>query len=129
MSEQEIVKVTGVLRSGWWGEGPYVQAFEEALARRYGVRHCVAVNSCTAALHLALLSHGIGPGDEVIVPALTFASTALAIVYCGAKPLFADVDAETLCLDWSLVMAQYNNKTKAIIPVDYAGYPAGRRFS
>lgn len=126
MTEKEIANVVEVLKSGWLGEGAVVAAFEAALAKRYGVKHAVAVNSCTAALHLALLSHGIGPGDEVIVPALTFVSTALAVVYCGAKPVFADVNEDTLCLDWGraqLAVAKWR-AIKAVIPVDYAGYPA-----
>jgi perosamine synthetase len=101
-----------------------VRRFEEAMAARYGMRHCIAVNSCTAALHLALLSHGIGPGDEVIVPALTFVSTALAVVYCGATPVFADVNPGTLCMGLGRAAEAVTPKTKAIIPVDYAGYPA-----
>jgi len=125
ISEKEIANVIEVLRSGWLGEGPYVHAFEQALAKRYGVEHCVAVNSCTAALHLALLSHGIGPGDEVVVPALTFASTALAVVYCGAKPVFEDVDPETLCLSLDQTYWTWRHReAKAAIFVDYAGFPA-----
>jgi perosamine synthetase len=122
-TEAEIAAVSDVLRSGWWGEGPKVAEFERRLAARYGKRHAVAVNSCTAALHLALLSHGVGPGDEVIVPALTFVSTALAVVYCGARPIFADVKPDSLTLDWEQVKRHGRSQTKAIIPVDYAGYP------
>src|SRR3990172_6586956 len=123
ISDKEIANVIEVLRSNWWSEGSYVHAFEQALAKRYGVKHGVAVNSCTAALHLALLSHGIGPGDEVIVPALTFVSTALAVVYCGAKPVFADVDMETLTMSVADVLGRWP-LPKAVIPVDYGGYPA-----
>lgn len=122
-TEVEIAAVSETLRSGWWGEGPKVAEFERRLAVRYGKRHAVAVNSCTAALHLSLLSHGVGPGDEVIVPALTFASTALAVVYCGARPIFADVKADSLTLDWEQVKRHGRGQTKAVIPVDYAGYP------
>jgi perosamine synthetase len=123
-TEEEIVAVTEVLRSGWWGMGPKCDEFEKRLADRYGMKHCITVNSCTAALHLSVLAHGIGPGDEVIVPALTFISTALAATYCGAKVVFADIDPETLCIDWKDVVSKITDRTKAIIPVDYAGYPA-----
>ena len=101
-----------------------VERFEAMLAARYGVKHAVSVNSCTAALHLALKAHGIGPGDEVIVPALTFVSTALAVVYCGARPVFADVDPETLCIDMLDVAKNHGRRAKMVIPVDYAGFPA-----
>lgn len=124
MTDREIANVTDVLKSGWLGEGSYVHAFEKAMAARYGVAECVTVNSCTAALHLALLSHGIGPGDEVIVPALTFASTALAVLYCGAKPVFADVREDTLCMTPATYREVMTPRTKALIPVDYAGFPA-----
>jgi perosamine synthetase len=124
ITEAEIEAVAEVLRSGWLGNGPVCREFERRLAERYGKRHCVTTNSATAALHLALLSHGIGPGDEVIVPALTFVSTALAVVYCGAKSVFADVREDTLTLDWWDAMRKRTPKTKAVIPVDYAGFPA-----
>lgn len=122
-TEAEIAAVSDVLRSGWWGMGPRCAEFERRLADRYGYAHCVSVNSATAALHLALKVAGVGPGDEVIVPALTFVSTALAAVYCGAKPVFADVMPCTLTLDWVDVAAKHTERTKALIPVDYAGYP------
>lgn len=121
---EEAIEVNEVIRSGWWGEGPKVAEFEQALAQRYGRKHCIAVNSCTAALHLALLAHGIGPGDEVILPALTFVSTGLAVLYVGAAPVFADVRPDSLCLDWNDVERRVNPNTKAIIPVDYAGFAA-----
>ncbi len=120
--QEEIDAVTAVLKSGWWGMGAVCEQFEKELAARYGYRYAITTNSATAALHLALLASNVGPGDEVIVPALTFISTALAVTYCGATPVFADVDTETLCLDWHKVKPTV--KTKAIIPVDYAGFPA-----
>ena len=123
LEEQAIIDA---LRSRWWGQGPMVKEFERQMAKRYGVRHCVTTNSATAALHLALLVSGVGPGDEVIVPALTFVSTALVVTYCGARPVFIDVDPHTLTLDWQNVSRHVTDKTKAVIPVDYAGYPAGR---
>lgn len=122
-TQAEIDAVKLALQSGWWGMGPKCEEFEHKLARLYYRKHCVTVNSGTAALHLACLANGIGPGDEVIVPALTFISTALAVTYCGAKPIFADVSPDTLCLDLNSVLAKITHKTKAIIGVDYAGYP------
>ena len=116
--------VLEVLNSGWWGNGPKCEQFEAELARRTGYEHCVTVNSATAALHLSLLACGVGPGDEVIVPALTFVSTALAVSYTGARPVFADVDPATLCLDPEDVAQMVKPNTAAIIPVDFAGRPA-----
>lgn len=124
MTEREVEAVADVLRSGWLGNGPVCQRFEAALAKRYGYEHCVTVNSATAALHLACVVNGIGPGDEVIVPALTFVSTALAVSYCGARPIFADVVHDTLTLDWCEEANLHTNLTKMTIPVDFAGYPA-----
>ncbi|MDP2660268.1 MAG: DegT/DnrJ/EryC1/StrS family aminotransferase, partial [Dehalococcoidia bacterium] len=121
---EEAEAVREVLEGHWWGEGEQVAIFERTLAARYQRKHCIAVNSCTAALHLAVLSHGIGPGDEVILPALTFVSTGLAVLYAGATPVFADVRPDTLTLDWADVDRRITAKTKAVMPVDYAGYPA-----
>lgn len=123
-SQAEIDAVSAVLRSGWWGNGPKCAEFERRIAELYGYQYAVTVNSATAALHLALLANGIGPGDEVILPALTFVSTALAVKYVGARPVFADVNPETLTMDpekaWKLV----SKHTGAFVYVDYAGYPA-----
>src|SRR3954469_10951474 len=91
LEPQDIEAVADVLRSGWLTSGPRTQAFEEAFAAHLGCRHAVAVSSCTAALHLAYLAAGVGPGDEVIVPSFTFAATASSVVSCGATPVFADV--------------------------------------
>lgn len=123
-SQAEIDAVAEVLLSGWWGMGPKCEEFEREMAKRCGRAYCVTVNSCTTALHLACLVSGFGKGDEVIVPALTFISTALAVVYCGAKPVFADVRPDTLCLDWEDAAAKWTERTAAAIPVDYAGHPA-----
>jgi len=122
--------VTEVLKSGWWGTGKVVEQFEQELARMYGYNYCVTTNSATAALHLTMMVLNIGPGDEVIVPSLTFVSTGLAPLYVGATPVLADVDKETLCIDWNNVKELITPKTKAIIPVDYAGYDAdlSRKF-
>ena len=124
----EVQAVTDVLESGWWGEGPKVAAFEAAFARYAGARHAVAVNSCTAALQLTLEAMGV-TGGEVIVPALTFVSTGLAALRNGCRVVFADVDEDTLCLDWDDVAAEVTEQTRAVIPVWYGGritLPSGR---
>jgi len=120
----EIEAVNKVLRSRWWGQGRIVEQFERKLAARYGYAYCVTTNSATAALHLALHVLGIGPGCEVILPALTFVSTGLAVLYTGATPVFADVYPDTLCLDWESTLMAVTEDTCAIMPVDYAGFPA-----
>ena len=116
--------VLETLRSGWLTTGPKTKKFEADLAAYVGATHCVAVNSCTAALHLALDAVGVGPGDEVITTPMTFAATANVICHRGATPVFVDVEADTLNIDPSLVEAAITPRTKAIIPVDFAGHPA-----
>ena len=123
IGEEEIAAVAEVLRSGWLGLGPKTAAFEEAFAARMGARFAVGTNSGTAALHLALAGLGIGPGDEVIVPTLTFVSTAHVVRYLGAVPVFADVEEETLCLDPADVRRKLSPSTRAIVPVHYGGHP------
>jgi dTDP-4-amino-4,6-dideoxygalactose transaminase len=88
LEDEDVAAVVDALRSGWLTMGPRIEAFEEAFAAHLGVAHAIATSSCTAALHLAYLAAGIGPGDEVIVPSLTFVATANAAVYCGARPVF-----------------------------------------
>ena len=95
----EEAAVLEVLRSGWLTRGPRTQQFELEFAARVAAPHALGLNSCTAALHLALLCGGVGPGDEVIVPALTFAATANTVVHCGATPVFADVLPDSQCID------------------------------
>src|ERR671936_46142 len=92
LEPEDIEAVADTLRSGWLTLGPRTQQFEEAFAAQLGARHAVAVSSCTAALHLAYLAAGVGPGDEVIVPAFTFAATAAAVIFCGATPVFALIE-------------------------------------
>ena len=105
--------------------GPRTAALETAFAEHLGVRHAVAVSSCTAALHLAYLGAGVGPGDEVIVPSMTFAATANAVIYCGATPVFADIVGQhDLSLDPDDVAARITQRTKAVAVVHFAGYPA-----
>jgi perosamine synthetase len=108
------------MKSGWIGLGPKVEEFEKKFAEKVGVKYAVAVNSATAALDLAVKAHNIKNG-EVIVPALTFISTALAPLYNGNKIVFADIDEEKLCIDWEDVASKITKNTKAIIPVWYAG--------
>jgi perosamine synthetase len=119
----DLEAVAAVLRSDWLTTGPRVADFESALAAFVGAREGVAVNSGTAALHAAMFAAGIGPGDEVIVPPLTFVATANAVVFQGGTPVFADIDPETLLLDPEKARAQITPRTKAIVAVDYAGQP------
>jgi len=121
VGEEEIAEVVATLRSGWLGTGPRVQRFEEAFRSYTGARHAVALNSCTAGMHLALLAAGVGPGDEVIVPSLTFAATANVVVHVGATPVFIDVERRTMNLDPSLLESRMTPRTKGIIPVHFAG--------
>jgi dTDP-4-amino-4,6-dideoxygalactose transaminase len=109
------------LRSGWIGTGPKTQHFEAAFAEYLGSQYAVAVNSCTAGLHLSLLVNNIGPGDEVITTPLTFAATANVIEHCGAKPVFVDIDRPTLNIDPDRIEAAITPCTKAIIPVHFGG--------
>jgi perosamine synthetase len=110
--------------SGWVAQGPRVAEFEEAFASAIGTSHAVAVSSCTAALHLALVAAGIGPGDEVVVPSLSFIATANAARYVGAVPVFADVDEVTQNLTSATVEPCLTPHTRAVILVDQAGVPA-----
>ena len=119
----EIAEVVATLESGWLSTGPRVAAFEQAFAEYTGARHAVAVNSCTAALHLSLLAAGIGPGDEVITTPLAFCATANAILHTGAIPVFADIDRSTQNLDLRHAAAVITPRTKAILPVHFAGRP------
>ena len=123
ISESDIEEVAKVLRSDLLTTGTKINEFEEAVASYVGARHAVAVSSGTAALHSAMFALGIEPGDEVIVPSITFAATANCVVYMGAKPVFADVEPGTLLIDPDDVERKITKKTRAIIAVDYAGHP------
>ncbi|RJP27545.1 MAG: UDP-4-amino-4,6-dideoxy-N-acetyl-beta-L-altrosamine transaminase [Candidatus Omnitrophota bacterium] len=123
VSEEDIRAVVEVLRSDWLTTGPKIAEFEQQIAEFVGVKEGVAVNSGTAALHCAMFAAGIGPGDEVIVPPLTFAATANCILYMGGRPVFADIEPDTLLLDPAEVEKKITDKTKAVIAVDYAGQP------
>lgn len=120
-----LAYVDDVLRSGWWGYGPVARHLEATVEGLYdGRQNVLATSSCTAAMHLALRAAGVGPGDEVIVPAFTYVSTAIVAVYCGAEPVFADVDPTTLTITAETVERALSPRTKAIIPMHYAGPPA-----
>lgn len=121
ITEEEIAEVVATLRSGWIGQGPKVAAFEQAFAEYVGSPYAVAVSSCTAALHLALVAIGVEPGDEVVVPSMTFAASANAVIHAGARPVLADVDRETGCLTAEHVERVLTPRTRAIVPVHYAG--------
>jgi perosamine synthetase len=123
VSAEDIEAVVEVLRSDWLTTGPKVEAFESAFAEHAGVAEAVAVSNGTAALHAAMYAAGIGPGDEVIVPAMTFVATANAAVYRQARPIIVDVDATTLLIDPDTVEKKITERTKAIVAVDYAGQP------
>jgi perosamine synthetase len=120
----DLAAVAAVLQGDWLTTGPAVERFEQTFAESVGAAHAVAVSSGTAALHLAMLAGGIGPGDEVIVPALTFAATANCVRYVGGTVVFADVDAHTLTIDVAHATSLLTPRTRAIVAVDYAGLPA-----
>jgi dTDP-4-amino-4,6-dideoxygalactose transaminase len=122
IEEDEINSVVDVLRSGWLTTGPRTKEFEAAFSNFTGARHALAVNSCTAALHLALLAIGITEGDEVILPTMTFASSGEVILYLKARPVLADCRENSFHLDPEKVEKAVTSRTRAILPVHYAGY-------
>ncbi len=123
ISKEEIQEVVQTLKSGWIGSGPKVERFEQAFKEYIGCEHAMAVSSCTAGLHLALRACGIGAGDQVITTPMTFAATANTIINVGAEPVFVDCDKTTLNIDLSRIESAITDKTKAIIPVHFAGRP------
>lgn len=124
ISETAIDQVSSTLRSGWLTTGPLTHEFERRFAAFINAEHAVSVNSCTAALHLALAGLGIGPGDEVIVPTMTFAATAEVVVHLGARPILVDCDPADLNIDVGALEAAITPRTRAIIPVHFGGQPA-----
>jgi perosamine synthetase len=124
VEDADVAAVAAALRSDWLTTGPQVPAFEERFARAVGAREAVAVNSGTAALHAAMAALGVSPGDEVIVPAMTFAATANAVVFQGGTPVFVDVEEGTLAIDPDDVARKIGPNTRAVAGVDYAGQPA-----
>lgn len=123
LGEEEAAAVAEAVRSGWVAQGPRVAEFERAFAARVGAGHGVATSSCTTALHLALLLAGAGPGDEVVVPSLSFIATANVVRHAGATPVFADVDPATGNITAKTVEAVLTPRTRAVIAVDQAGVP------
>jgi dTDP-4-amino-4,6-dideoxygalactose transaminase len=124
LGAEEAEAAAEVIRSGWVAQGPRVAAFEAAVAARVGAEHAVALSSCTTALHLALVVLGIGPGDEVVVPSLSFIATANAVRYVGATPVFADVEAATGNLTAKTVEQVIGPATRALLVVHQGGVPA-----
>lgn len=121
IEEQEIEEVVGCMRRRWLGTGPKVNEFEEDFKAFKGSKYAIALNSCTAALHLSLLASGIGPGDEVITTVMTFCATINTIIHCGATPVFVDCDRHTMNILPEDIEKNITKKTKAIIPVHFAG--------
>ena len=121
LGDEEIEEVVHCLRSGWLTTGHKVKQFEREFGEFIGAKHALAVNSCTAALHLALEAVGVGPGDEVITTPMTFTATAAVIEHLGARPVFADVTAQTLNIDPAEIQRRLSPRTKAILPVHFAG--------
>lgn len=124
IDEDDIQAVVNVLRGEWITQGPTVEAFERKVAEYCGARYAVAMSSGTAALHAACLAAGIGPGDEAITSPITFAATANAVVYCGGRPVFADIRPDTLTIDPADIEHRIKPSTKAVLAVDFAGLPA-----
>lgn len=123
IEQEEIDEVVECLKSGWIGTGPRVNEFENAFCGYIGSKYAIALNSCTAALHLSMLISDVSIGDEVITTPMTFAATANAILHAGAKPIFVDVEKDSMNIDPSLIEKAISPKTKAILPVHFAGRP------
>jgi len=121
--QPEIDEVLDTLRSAWIGTGPRVAAFEAAFREYISIPQSIAVNSCTAALHLSMVALGLEQGDEVVVPAMTFASTANAVMHAGGIPVLADVDRRTMCITADEISTRVTSRTRAAIPVHFAGRP------
>jgi dTDP-4-amino-4,6-dideoxygalactose transaminase len=123
IEQPEVDEVVASLKSGWLGTGPKVAEFEQSFSEYKGVRHAAALNSCTSALHLSILAAGIGQDDEVITTPMTFCATANAIIHAGATPVLADVDPSTMNIDPEEVERKITPRTRAILPVHFAGRP------
>lgn len=124
LEREEKEEMRAALDSAWIGTGPRVAKFEQAFRDYIGAEHAIAVNSCTAALHLSMVAAGVGPGDEVLTTPMTFCATINAIIHTGATPVLVDVDPQTMILNPDNLEASLSEKTKAILPVHFAGRPA-----
>ncbi len=122
IDDEDINEVVETLKSGWVAKGPRTIEFEKRFAEYTGAKYAVAMNSATAALHIALIAGGVKPGDEVITTPITFAATANTIIHVGATPVFVDVDPETFCIDVNKIEEKITDKTTAIVPVHYTGH-------
>ena len=118
---EELEEIKNVLDSGWISQGPKVKEFEDRIAEYLGVKYAIAVTNCTSALHLALLGIGVKEGDEVLVADFTFPATGHVVLYCGAKPIFVDIDLKTYNINPESIEEKISDKTKAIIPVHTFG--------
>jgi UDP-4-amino-4-deoxy-L-arabinose-oxoglutarate aminotransferase len=125
IDEGDVASVVDALRNHWLTTGPKARVFEERFAELTGRRHAVALNSATAGIHLALVAQDIGPGDEVVLPSLSFVSAANCVRHCGARPVFCDVEPDTLCLSVRTVDAVVTERTKLVVSMPYAGRPVG----
>ncbi|AFV03702.1 MULTISPECIES: DegT/DnrJ/EryC1/StrS family aminotransferase [unclassified Dehalobacter] len=123
IEDDDIEAVVDSLKSNWISKGPKTGKFEKRFAEYIGVKHAIALNSCTAGLHIALLAAGVGAGDEVITTAMTFAASSNVIIHCGATPVLVDIDPQTMNIDPAKIEEKITSKTKAIIPVHLAGLP------
>ena len=122
IEDDDINEVVETLKSGWVAKGPRTIEFEKRFAEYTGAKYAIAMNSATAALHIALIAGGVKPGDEVITTPITFAATANTIIHVGATPIFVDVDPNTFCIDANKIEEKITDKTKAIVPVHYTGH-------
>lgn len=123
IEEDDIAEVVDTLKSGWLAKGPKTMEFEKQFAEYVGTKYAVALNSCTAALHLSLVAAGIGAGDEVLTTPMTFAASANVVIHTGAEPVFVDIDPVTMNIDPKKIREKITSRTKAIIPVHIAGHP------
>ncbi|HTJ24925.1 MAG TPA: DegT/DnrJ/EryC1/StrS family aminotransferase [Candidatus Limnocylindria bacterium] len=125
VDEGDVASVVDALRNHWLTTGPKARAFEDRFAELTGARHAVGLNSATAGIHLALVALGVGPGDEVVLPSLSFVSAANCVRHCGALPVFCDVEPDTLCLSVRSVDAVVTERTKVVVSMPYSGRPVG----
>jgi dTDP-4-amino-4,6-dideoxygalactose transaminase len=123
INQEDIASVVEILKSDWITQGPKIKEFENALCHFTGARYAVAVSNGTAALHISCLAAGIKAGDEVITSPITFAASANSVLYCGGRPIFADVEQDTTNIEPREIEERITRRTRAIIPVHFAGHP------